>query len=254
MPCSARAAASPLSASPRREAPLREARGSSRPWATGPRSRRPRRCSARRGRGGVAPDPGDDLARSTTSALSSVLPGDRRELRLSAGRTPTAPPLRPAACRWHRLRPAGAGYNPGVRVWNMCGRAPLVRQDRQQPCRLAGTSRDGSDGTRTRDLRRDRPRRATGHHLAAPVNTCPKPAWQAGSRRKTARAANSATGRRWVVLALFWRSVVTAVAALRALRGTVGVRLEGDVSPRGGRTGPSACHLSGEPPLPAPVV
>ena len=34
---------------------------------------------------------------------------------------------------------------------------PRARQNRQQKCLFAGTSRDGSDGTRTRDLRRDRP-------------------------------------------------------------------------------------------------
>jgi hypothetical protein len=51
-------------------------------------------------------------------------------------------------CRHFYFRRLGDGIGP---------RTALLRLIRKQKCLFAGTSRDGSDGTRTRDLRRDRP-------------------------------------------------------------------------------------------------
>jgi hypothetical protein len=79
--------------------------------------------------------------------------GDCMNAGSKAGGTSTAPTrcnrLQTAATRCHRLQPA-----------RLCGRC-VVRigepaEAGNRKCRFAGSFRDGSDGTRTRDLRRDR--------------------------------------------------------------------------------------------------
>jgi hypothetical protein len=66
--------------------------------------------------------------------------------------------LRPPGRATPRRR-SGRGWRRGrivlVRFWRRA-KTPTDARDRETP-RLAGTSKDGSDGTRTRDLRRDRP-------------------------------------------------------------------------------------------------
>ena len=88
-----------------------------------------------------------------------------REFTVSSSDLATHPALSPVTRFWfvrpdtriaHEIailqaccaRGLGHGIGPRSGLTRLCG---------QHKCPFAGTSRDGSDGTRTRDLRRDRP-------------------------------------------------------------------------------------------------
>jgi hypothetical protein len=101
-------------------------------------------------------------ASSATEPVASVHHRDCRDRRFRSRRTSPA-----LTCR-DRLRAVG----PSVTGWRrlqlgeLCGicvaRSGIAAETGNGRCRFAGILRDGSDGTRTRDLRRDRPRK--GRH------------------------------------------------------------------------------------------
>jgi hypothetical protein len=99
-------------------------------------------------------------ASSATEPVASVHHRDCRDRRTRSRRTSPA-----LTCR-DRLRAVGPSVTGRRRLQlgELCGicvaRSGIAAETGNGKCRFAGAFRDGSDGTRTRDLRRDRPSRA----------------------------------------------------------------------------------------------